>query len=234
MAKAPAYQMYAQDFDMDTASWPNIAVGIYQRLLNYEWVNSGLPKDLRELARIAREKQKKFDQNWNQFINQKFHENGNGLLINNKMENVRQTQVKYSESRRKNVSVRYKDKPTYEPTHEEHMNLHTPCSSSSSSSLNNKNLMQLFDNFWELYPARDGRKLTKKESLQFFKDKLRDEKEIELLLIATKNYADAKTEFIRDAIRFLKKDFWRDWVGKIETQKPKEQEYENVTGQGEK
>lgn len=46
--------MYAQDFDMDTGSWSCTAVGIYQRLLNYEWVNRSLPNDEEQLARIAR------------------------------------------------------------------------------------------------------------------------------------------------------------------------------------
>ncbi len=62
--KAPAFQMYAQDFDMDTASWSNDEVGIYVRLLNYEWVNGGLPSDLSELSRIAREKKTKFEKKW--------------------------------------------------------------------------------------------------------------------------------------------------------------------------
>src|SRR3972149_3176053 len=88
MGKAPAYQMYAQDFDMDTASWPNIAVGIYQRLLNYEWINEGLPEDLQELASIAREKRKIFERNWIKFISKKFHENGSGLLTNKLLKTI--------------------------------------------------------------------------------------------------------------------------------------------------
>jgi hypothetical protein len=85
--------------------------------------------------------------------------------------------------------------------------------SSSSSSFSNKNITQLFDEFWKIYPPRNGRKLTKKESLQFFKDNFKEEDQIRSLLEATKNYSKSGKEgFIRDPIRFLKKDFWKDWI----------------------
>lgn len=53
MAKAPAFQLYAADFYMDTASWSPAAVGFYFRLLMYQWVNGGVPKDLEAIARIT-------------------------------------------------------------------------------------------------------------------------------------------------------------------------------------
>lgn len=145
MGKAPAYQMYAQDFDMDTASWSNDEVGMYTRLLNYEWINGSIPSNLEDIARITREPysprfHQRFTVKWMRNVAAKFTPNHNGNLINKRMEEVRQSQFKYSESRRKNVSVRYKDKPTYEPTHEEHSPYIDPAlqSSSSSSSLKNK------------------------------------------------------------------------------------------------
>ena len=101
-------------------------------------------------------------------------------------------------------------------------------SSSSSSSLINKNITEQFEKFWKIYPSRNGRKVTKKESLLFFKDNFKTEEEINLLLKATQNYsAMTKEGFAKDAIRFLKKDFWRDWIEKTE-----DKEYEEVTGVG--
>ena len=97
----------------------------------------------------------------------------------------------------------------------------------SSSSIN-KNIIEQFKRFWKIYPSRNGRKVTKKESLLFFKDNFKTEEEINLLLKATQNYsAMTKEGFARDAIRFLKKDFWRDWIEKTE-----DKEYEEVTGVG--
>lgn len=54
MPKAPAFQLYAQDFDMDTGAWTAQEVGVYLRLLLYEWVNGPIPDDIDRLARIAR------------------------------------------------------------------------------------------------------------------------------------------------------------------------------------
>ena len=134
MGKAPAFQTYAADFYMDTAGWDPYAVGIYWRLLMYEWINGALPTELEELTRIGGAKVKTFNHFWNHQVSSKFSVNGNGKLINRRMEEVRQNQSKYSESRRKNVSVRYKDKPTYEPTYVAHKSYIDPALQSSSSS----------------------------------------------------------------------------------------------------
>jgi len=140
---------------MDTNHWTVDELGIYQRLLLTEWVNGGIPDNEERLARIAGCSLKKFKKAWPtvrvKFQNGHFWESKSGssisidatllgtpYLINPKMEEVRKNQLKYSESRRKNVSVRYKDKPTYEPTHEEHSLYIDPALQSSSSSSNKK------------------------------------------------------------------------------------------------
>jgi len=137
MGKAPAFQIYGLDFDMDTATWENDEIGAYLRLLFYQWFNGGLPNDTYKLSKIVRESEKKFKKKW-EIISTKFIQNGNGLLVNKKLEEIRQNQSKYSESRRKNVSVRYKDKATHEPTYVEDMKPVCNLSSSSSSSSINK------------------------------------------------------------------------------------------------
>jgi len=146
MGKAPAFPLYAADFDMDTATWENDEIGAYLRLLLYEWVNGGLPDDTYKLSKIVRESQRKFVEKWKN-LSQKFTLNGNGLLINKRLEEVRQNQAKYSESRRKNVSVRYQDKATYVDTHEEHMknvcNLSSSSISSSTTKDNNKRIKHI-------------------------------------------------------------------------------------------
>ncbi len=43
--KAPAFQLFAADALVDTASWTVDEVGIYFRLLMTEWVNGPLPND---------------------------------------------------------------------------------------------------------------------------------------------------------------------------------------------
>jgi hypothetical protein len=73
---------------------------------------------------------------------------------------------------------------------------------------------KLFEEFWELYPSREGRKLLKVEAGKFFLEKIKDE-EVGAVLQAVKNYSVSKAAtdgYARDAIRFLRKGFWRGWV----------------------
>ena len=87
----------------------------------------------------------------------------------------------------------------------------------------NKNICgerdELFDEFWKVYPDRRGKKLLKKEAREFFLKKAKDE-DIPQILKAARNYANSKgcrDGFARDAIRFFKEDYWRQW---IEPEKP--------------
>lgn len=75
----------------------------------------------------------------------------------------------------------------------------------------------MFEQFWSVYPARNRRKLGKAQCKPLF-EQLRDEDQ-ELCVRAAKNYAKGcqpkADEFVpppRDPIRFLKHDWWRDWL----------------------
>ena len=111
MGKSPAFQLYASDFDMDTASWDNEEVGIYFRLLMYQWVNKSIPDDINRLARIARIGQKRFKKSW-RIISNKFQKNSKGGLFNQRMELIRQEQDNYrklqSESGKRGVEIKRK------------------------------------------------------------------------------------------------------------------------------
>lgn len=114
MANPPAYQYYPADFDEDTAAWDVDEVGIYQRLLNYSWINGwkpgeGLPDDKRRLAKIARCDQKQFNRCW-KLVSTKFAQKEHELsfittqggesitLINRRLEEEREIQREYRES----------------------------------------------------------------------------------------------------------------------------------------
>lgn len=74
----------------------------------------------------------------------------------------------------------------------------------------NKNL---FSRFWESYPSRNGKRVGKVATEKLF-SKL-DETDAPLVVSAAKNYAASKTAmdgFAKDPERFLKNEFWRDWV----------------------
>lgn len=70
-----------------------------------------------------------------------------------------------------------------------------------------------FESFWNLYPARKGKKAGKKSTYKIAI--LIPKADVDLLLTATKNYAesdDCRRGFAKDPERFLKNDYWRDFV----------------------
>lgn len=221
MSKAPAFQLYAADFYMDTNGWTPDEVGIYFRLLMHEWVNGDLPDDTKRLASIAQCSYKKFQFGW-EIIAKKFIPKGKGLLINKRLEETRKEQEEYykkvtesgrlgglktQERRRLQSSDPSSDPSSERPSENKGLQ-------SSSSSLKNKDIYtHFFEDFWKEYPKRNGKIVGRKECLQyikFIKPELYPE-----ILKAVKNYAESeqsKNGYCKDPIRFLKKDFWKDWL----------------------
>jgi len=97
--KSPAFRCYAADFYMDTLTWDTDDIGVYFRLLMCSWVNGPLPPDLCDLAKIAGKTKQKFKKNWSK-ISQKFMLDGNGNLINQRLEKERKKQLNYREQQR--------------------------------------------------------------------------------------------------------------------------------------
>ncbi|MCK5601541.1 DUF4373 domain-containing protein [Candidatus Pacearchaeota archaeon] len=65
-----------------------------------------------------------------------------------------------------------------------------------------------FEKWWPTYPKRKGKRVGKQEAKeQFIKI---DVSEYEDLKKATMNYSTE--EYPKDACRFLKKDYWKDWI----------------------
>ncbi len=96
MKDGPAFQFYASDFLVGTNTWTVDEVGVYIRLLASEWENGGLPKDAKRLSRASGCSQKRFVKCW-LTVSQKFHIDGHDLLINDRLESVREEQRKYRE-----------------------------------------------------------------------------------------------------------------------------------------
>jgi hypothetical protein len=77
---------------------------------------------------------------------------------------------------------------------------------------------KLYDDLWEMYPKRDGKKIGKTKAF----DRLLDihDKHYEDIFNAVKNFAKAKETNnygIKDFERFLKDDHYREWIDKPET-----------------
>ena len=81
-----------------------------------------------------------------------------------------------------------------------------------------KEMYVLFEEFWNIYPARNGKKLEKQATLKLFSALKNGDKEI--CIQAVKHYADSERVKegygIKDPKRFLKdgkgNEYWRDWI----------------------
>ncbi len=76
-----------------------------------------------------------------------------------------------------------------------------------------------FDDWWALYPTRNGRKLGKKKAAEKWRRLSYDDKAA--CYAATKAYAAACARgdtIAKDAERFLAADYWRDWLDAVEHQ----------------
>jgi hypothetical protein len=70
-----------------------------------------------------------------------------------------------------------------------------------------------FIEFWEKYPRRNGRKVGKKVTYALWLKLSEFDKS--LILKAVMNYANskvAKEDYAKDPKRFIKNDYWRDWL----------------------
>jgi len=74
-----------------------------------------------------------------------------------------------------------------------------------------------FESWWKTYPKRNGKRLGKKDAFEVFKTI--PESDLPLLGQATKICAESP-EYPKDAVRFLKKDLWKDYLGDSINLKP--------------
>lgn len=91
--KAPAFQLYADDFLAGTIAMSPAEVGAYIRLLCYQWSNGSIPDDPRKLKRIV-------GGPVSPEVLAKFKPAGEGRLANQRLELERRKQNDYREKQR--------------------------------------------------------------------------------------------------------------------------------------
>jgi len=101
MAKAPAFQFYANDFVIGTQDFTAEQIGAYILLLCRQWDAGYLPNDEQKLCVIG-----KCTCNAYAAIMHKFSICTDGHLRNARLEEVRQKQQQYSLSRKENAKKR--------------------------------------------------------------------------------------------------------------------------------
>lgn len=234
--KPPAFQLYAADLLVDTAEWSNTEVGIYLRLLFFEWVNNDLPSDLGRLASMVAEPLGEFQKAWDAVVSQKFIVNGNGRLINVRLEETRKEQNEYRkkqiEAGKRGAAIRWKDRaPTGDPTgttiddpngeqhgnrHGQNIALHLHPSSPSSDSEKiahlKKDTCASFDDFWKVWP----KKVAKEDAIKAWKKIKPDKGKLEMMVAAvaeqkqSEEWTKDNGQFIPHPASWLNGKRWKD------------------------
>lgn len=98
--KSPAFQWYPKDFDTDEVVrlLPLAGIGFYVKLLNHDWLNTGIPDDPALLAKIAGCK-KRDAARWWELLKTKFEPLEEGLkrVSNVRLKGERQRQLRFAQ-----------------------------------------------------------------------------------------------------------------------------------------
>lgn len=90
--KAPAFQLFAGDMLSDTLTWSAQELGVHVKLMCWSWDNGPVPDDMDRITRIDRDARKVW-----KMVGTKWTSDGNGGLVNARLERTRQELVAYRE-----------------------------------------------------------------------------------------------------------------------------------------
>lgn len=95
--KSPAFQFYPADFLVETAQLSNEEIGIYIRLLCYQWSFGHIPKDLKIISRLAACKSRELVG-----VLRKFEQDKDGNFFNQRLELERLKQNEFRDKQKAN------------------------------------------------------------------------------------------------------------------------------------
>lgn len=178
---SPAFQFYPGDFlsDKNTALMTPEEIGAYVLLMCYCWKEGSLNDDMEEMALLSRMDKEAFKSSWEKRISSCFIMNDHGEWVHPRLEKERQKQQKYrqkkAEAGRKGAQSRWKnddqspqmakDSSGMAVPKEENssatsspMAKNGPSSSTSSSTSDSNTYTGQFEDFWDLYDVKKGKK----------------------------------------------------------------------------
>ena len=221
MAKA-WFKFFPANFVEATYSWPPATVGIYMRLLMYQFSNGSIPSDEESCIAIANCKKEEWKEAW-AFLSGKFtagDENGENptRMVNLKMLKTRsdaeesyakrvQAAAKSHESRRGKSS-----KANAMQVAKQLQGASGSSSGSGSSSKGSKkeNYTDDFEKFWKAFP--EGRKSGKKDAFKAWNENV-DVEKVETVIASAGEYATSSVgqgEFVKGPATWIRKGCWDD------------------------
>lgn len=206
MAKDPAVLFYTSDFLTGTMTMTHEEVGMYIRLLCLQHQKGRLSHD--DMLYICK--------TYVKHVYLKFSQDEGGRYYNERMELESEKRKRYSESRKNNVTQRYK-KGNNESTYVEHMENENINRDENIKKIQRKKKQKTFDfeSIWARYPV--GKKLGKKICLGIFNNEVKTEQDYQNILKSLSNYLKSKRVldgYAQDAHNWF--DKWQDWIDYVE------------------
>jgi len=97
MNQPKVYLFDVEKFLSETQGWSLSEIGVYMRLLAYQWTHGALPNDTQRLCKTCGIDHGNFRKLWEPMVIRMFEKNGDGLLRNPRLEVAREKQAKYLE-----------------------------------------------------------------------------------------------------------------------------------------
>jgi len=216
MNKPPAFQFYPSDFlsDINVATMTMEERGVYITLLSHHWIEDGLPNNEEELKALCQN-----PNNWGQIWGKvgKCFNGKNGKLYNKRLLKEKQKQKEWRKKSQQggiNSGIsrgRKAEPPLNHPSTKNEPPLNSSSSSSTSSFKDNIYSTQ-FEEFWNNYPRKKGKKIAYAKWKNLTKIQ-RDE-----AIIGSKHYGqemkdkNKEEDFIKLPATFLNKkaEHWKD------------------------
>ncbi len=221
----PYFPFYVSDFDGDTRHMSVESIGIYIRLLIYQWTNGKIPSSEPMMVRIAGCGHDQFMESWENEIGQCFEkfEDGPVTSYRNKRlqierdkvlaatEQRRQAGKKSGESRRK--SSKKQPHRTSVPFPFERESNETATIQSHNHKKTKVKTTDRFEEFWEAYPKKVGKKpcAVKWKARQL--DRLADQI-IENVRDRIKGDDQWLRGYVPNPLTFINQDRWDDPIQK--------------------
>ncbi len=225
----PYFPFYVSDFDGDTRHMSVESIGIYIRLLIYQWTNGRIPCSEPMMIRIAGCSHDQFMECWENEVGQCFEKFDDGLVIsyrNNRLqierdkvlastEQRRQAGINSGKSRRKTSRKTPKKQAhrTSVPFPFEREGNETATIQSHNHNHSKDKPIGRFEEFWQAYPKKAGKKPCSAKWKARRLDRLAD-KIIQNVRDRIEGDSQWLKGFVPNPLTFINQDRWDDPIQK--------------------
>ena len=214
----PWFPFYARDWltDSKVLAMSCCQRGAFIHLLALQWENGGLPNDYGQLAKMTGWEGEGLE--LEAVLQDCFVVGGDdGLLRNERLMELRAEKLAKRAAQSAGARSTLAKRQANRPVRASEKTDADADAEKSKTSVRKRTGAQEYDPnfelFWNAYPKRSGKRVGKKATYRRWRPLFAEQDQV---FVAAKNYAQSKIARVdgkaRDPERFLKDDYWRDWL----------------------